>query len=43
MPCAAQESAGALGPLCEQIARLSEEQAEMLLLAELDALPKMLE
>ena len=40
MPCAAQDTAEALAPLCEEIARLSEEQAEMLLLAELNAHPE---
>jgi long-chain acyl-CoA synthetase len=39
MPSATEESAASLAPLCEAIARLSDEQAEVLLLAELDALP----
>lgn len=41
MPRATQEAPGTLGTLAEEIARLSEAQAEVLLLAELDALPKM--
>jgi hypothetical protein len=41
MPRATQEAPGTLGTLAEEIARLSEAQVERLLLAELDALPKM--
>jgi hypothetical protein len=41
MPRATPEAPGTLGTLAEEIARLSEAQAEVLLLAELDALPKM--
>jgi long-chain acyl-CoA synthetase len=39
MPCATQDAAGTLATLAEEIASLSEAQAEMRLLAELDALP----
>jgi long-chain acyl-CoA synthetase len=41
MPCVTQSAASTLGTLADKITRLSEEQAEVLLLAELDALPKM--
>ena len=41
MPCTTLDAPGTLGSLAGEIARLSEAQAEVLLLAELDALPKM--